>query len=110
MRPRIAISPAQLKRSCPTRLPLLRTATKKGSQRIGRRLWRGLRKEVAALEGLPLNVVAPLAPEGERSALLLIPSIERTSSAPQREDWAADATAASAIRHVMLAIDARSGP
>src|SRR5262245_8386731 len=110
MRPRIATVLAQFTRADQRYPPDCATPTKEGSQRIGRCLRRALRKEVAPLKRSPLNVVGPTVPERQWSPLLHVPRIERTSSAPQRQDRAADATAADAIRLVMLAIDARRCP
>jgi hypothetical protein len=55
------------------------------------------------------DISAPSLPQGYRSTCLLIPSVERTSGAPEHEEWTGDTSPYCTIVIVVLTIDGRSG-
>jgi hypothetical protein len=66
-------------------------------------------KKVPGVEGMSSNIIAPGSPKREQPALLFVPGIERSFSAPESQERTDYPMPARAIRLVMLAIDGRGG-
>ena len=62
---------------------LLPGATEKAAQRLRRLFERLFRKEVSGLDRMTFNILAPGTPNGERSAIVDIPSIKCSFSTPE---------------------------
>src|SRR6185437_1560753 len=67
------------------------------------------RKEMPSSHSASLNVVAPCAPDRQRSSLCAVPAIQPAARAPQGQKRGADASSGRAIGLVMLAIPRRGG-
>src|SRR5215211_5031386 len=86
-----------------------RSGTEEAVQSVNGLFGSLFREKVPAVESASLNIVAPDAPERDRSSFLDIPGIKQSLCAPQGQERADDPTPARAIGRVMLAIDRRGG-
>jgi hypothetical protein len=67
-------------------------------------------EKMSGIDRLALDdISAPSLPQGYRSTCLLIPSVERTSGAPERKEWTGDTSSYCTIVIVVLTIDGRGG-
>ena len=84
-----------------------RMRVKEAAQCVGRLLRSFLREKMTRIQRYTFDVTRPRAPQRQRPSRTSIPGLERAVSAPQRKEWADDATTLLAIRRVVFAIERR---